>query len=191
MPRTARASVGGLCYHVINRGNARADVFRKPEDYAAFRELLQKGADRVRMRVLAYCVMPNHFHLAVWPRGESDLSQFMQWLLTSHVRRYHRHYQSRKKWGHSTFSGLTGFEGGAGRMLACCWPAPGTRCWRGLYSGSRRAIQGRQPEFGAALVTVEERRSVPDMMQNQDGRTWRIMASITGLVFSVEITMAG
>ncbi|MGH7254210.1 MAG: REP-associated tyrosine transposase [Nitrospirales bacterium] len=94
MPRTARASVGGLCYHVINRGNARADVFRKSEDYAAFRELVREAADRVRMRVLAYCLMPNHFHLTLWPRGEGDLSRFMQWLLTAHVRRYHRHYQS-------------------------------------------------------------------------------------------------
>ena len=46
MPRTARAAVGGLCYHVINRGNARGEVFHKPEDYAAFCRLLQEAADR-------------------------------------------------------------------------------------------------------------------------------------------------
>ena len=48
----------------------------------------------MRMRVLAYCLMPNHFHLALWPRHDGDLSRFMQWLLTAHVRRYHRHYRS-------------------------------------------------------------------------------------------------
>ena len=94
MPRTARAAVGGLCYHVINRGNARGEVFHKPEDYASFCRLLQEAADRVRMRVVAYCLMPNHFHLALWPRQDGDLSRFMQWLLTAHVRRYHRHYRS-------------------------------------------------------------------------------------------------
>lgn len=94
MPRTARALVGGFCYHGINRGNARAAVFRKPEDDAAFRDLLQEAAARARMRVLAYCLMPNHFHLALWPRADGALSLFMQWLLTAHVRRYHRHYQS-------------------------------------------------------------------------------------------------
>jgi putative transposase len=94
MPRTARAAVGGLCYHVINRGNARGEVFHKPEDYASFCRLVQEAADRVRMRVLAYCLMPNHFHLALWPRQDGDLSRFMQWLLTAHVRRYHRHYRS-------------------------------------------------------------------------------------------------
>jgi putative transposase len=63
MPRTARASVGGLCYHVINRGNARADVFRKPADYAAFLQLLRLATTRVPGRILAYCLMGNHFHL--------------------------------------------------------------------------------------------------------------------------------
>ena len=64
MPRTARASVGEICYHVINLGNARQEVFLKNGDYQAFIELIGRASDRVRMRVLAYCVMPNHFHLA-------------------------------------------------------------------------------------------------------------------------------
>jgi putative transposase len=38
--------------------------------------------------------MPNHFHLAAWPRGDGDLSRWMHWLLTTHVRRYRRHYRS-------------------------------------------------------------------------------------------------
>lgn len=38
--------------------------------------------------------MPNHFHLVAWPRLDGDLSRWMQWLMTSHVRRYHRHYDS-------------------------------------------------------------------------------------------------
>jgi hypothetical protein len=46
------------------------------------------------MRLLAYCLLPNHFHLALWPRGDGDLSDYMGWLLTAHVRRYHKHYHS-------------------------------------------------------------------------------------------------
>ncbi|MEW6110434.1 MAG: transposase [Nitrospirota bacterium] len=38
--------------------------------------------------------MPNHFHIAVMPEKGEDLSRWMQWLMTSHVRRYHRHYGS-------------------------------------------------------------------------------------------------
>lgn len=94
MPRTARASVGGVCYHVINRGNGQAAVFHKAGDYHAFVRLLHASRQRVPMRVLAYCVMSNHFHAAVWPQADGDLSRWMQWLLTTHVRRYHEHYHT-------------------------------------------------------------------------------------------------
>lgn len=90
MPRTARASLGGVCYHVLNRGNGRMRVFHQDEDYAEFLELLRLANERIRMRLLTACLMPNHFHLVVWPREDGDLSRWMQWLLTSHVRRYHR-----------------------------------------------------------------------------------------------------
>ena len=94
MPRTARATPGGSVYHVLNRGNARRTVFHKDGDYAAFRRLLREAQERTPVRLLAYCLMPNHFHLAVRPAGDRDLSRFMQWLLTANVRRYHRHYHS-------------------------------------------------------------------------------------------------
>ena len=92
MPRTARASVGGVCYHVLNRGNGRAKVFRKEGDFAAFLDLIAEANERLPLRLLGYVLMPNHFHLVLWPHGDGDLSRWMQWLLTSHVRRYHRHY---------------------------------------------------------------------------------------------------
>jgi putative transposase len=94
MPRTARASQGGYCYHVVNRGNGRRTVFHKDGDYSAFEKLLRDAHERVPMRVLAYCLMPNHFHLALWPHEDGDLSRYMGWLLTAHVRRYHQHYHS-------------------------------------------------------------------------------------------------
>jgi len=94
MPRTARASRGGYCYHVINRGNGRAQVFHKDGDYQAFVKLIGDACERLAMRVLGYCLMPNHFHLVLWPHKNGDLSRWMQWLLTAHVRRYHKHYHS-------------------------------------------------------------------------------------------------
>lgn len=90
MPRTARASVGGICYHVLNRGNGRMRVFHGDGDYAAFVDLLAEANRRIPMRILGYMLMPNHFHLVLWPRANGDLSRWMQWLMTSHVRRYHR-----------------------------------------------------------------------------------------------------
>ena len=94
MPRTARASAANLCYHVLNRGNNRASVFHKDGDFDAFVDLLAEAKLRNPIRILAYCVLPNHFHLALWPLGDGDLGRWMHWLLTAHVRRYQRHYHS-------------------------------------------------------------------------------------------------
>ena len=94
MPRTARASAADYCYHVLNRGNGRAEVFHKPEDYYAFAEAIAQASARLPMRVLGYCLMPNHFHLVLQPWGDGDLGRWMQWLLTTQVRRYRRHYGS-------------------------------------------------------------------------------------------------
>jgi putative transposase len=77
---------------VLNRGNARSEVFHDADDYAAFVELMVAACERVAMRIVSWCLMPNHFHLVVWPRADGDLARWMQWLMTSHVRRYHRRY---------------------------------------------------------------------------------------------------
>ena len=46
------------------------------------------------MRLLAYCIMPNHWHLVVWPRRDGDLSRFMNWLTLTHTQRWHQHRHS-------------------------------------------------------------------------------------------------
>ena len=94
MPRIPRGQQGGYAYHIINRGNARATVFHKPQDYEAFVSLLAEAKKRHQVKLFGFCLMPNHFHLVLEPAHQTALSQFMQWLLTSHVRRYHKHYGS-------------------------------------------------------------------------------------------------
>ena len=83
-----------MCYHVINRGNGRADVFHKDGDFQAFVDLIGLSCQRLPLEVFGYCLMSNHFHLVVRSADDGDLLRWMQWLLTSHVRRYHRHYRS-------------------------------------------------------------------------------------------------
>ena len=94
MPRTARASVGGLWYHVLNRGNRREAVFHKPGDYDSFVEAIIDARARLPLDILGYCLMPNHFHLVIRPHADGDLGRWVQWLLMAHARRYHRHYRT-------------------------------------------------------------------------------------------------
>jgi putative transposase len=69
-------------------------VFHKAEDFAAFVRLFDEAHERCPMRVLAYCLMPNHFHLVLWPHEVGDLSRWMRWVQTTHVRRHHEHYHT-------------------------------------------------------------------------------------------------
>jgi putative transposase len=94
MPRTARAVVGGYCYHLINRGNNRACVFHDPTDYRNFLAVLRRAQQRVRVDILAACLMPNHLHLVVRPQRGEDLARWTHWLFTTHVRRHHKRYET-------------------------------------------------------------------------------------------------
>lgn len=91
MGRPPRDARGGMVYHVLNRANARMKIFEKPEDYQAFEKILQQALERVEMRLLAYCLMPNHWHLVVWPKKDQDLSRFTGWLTLTHTQRWHAH----------------------------------------------------------------------------------------------------
>src|SRR5690242_215643 len=89
MPRMPRATPGGVVYHVLNRANARISMFRNRGEYAAFERALREAHARVPVRLLAYCLMPDHWHLVIWPRKDRELSEFMRWLTVTHTRRWH------------------------------------------------------------------------------------------------------
>lgn len=106
MPRTARVAPGGTAFHVLNRGVGRRRLFSKDADYAAFEGILAKTLETRPMRISAYCLMPNHWHLVLWPERDGDLAAFMQKLTITHARNWqeHRHqvgcghlYQGRYK----------------------------------------------------------------------------------------------
>ncbi|MBI1819543.1 MAG: transposase [Nitrospirae bacterium] len=94
MPRIPRGQIAGYAYHVINRGNGGATLFHKDGDYHAFLNLLVTAKSKHPIKLLAFCLMPNHFHLIIQPPNSEALSAFMQWWLTAHVRRYHQHHKT-------------------------------------------------------------------------------------------------
>src|SRR4051794_5064546 len=95
MPRRTRTCPGGLAYHVMNRSaGGRRTIIDDAGDYAAFERVLAEAVLRFAMRLCAYVLMPNHFHLVLWPRGDDELSPFMQWLTMTHTQRWHAHRHS-------------------------------------------------------------------------------------------------
>jgi REP-associated tyrosine transposase len=92
MPRSRRVSPDGFVQHVVNRGDHRETIFHKPSDFRAFLAVIAEAAYRIPIRILAYCIMRNHFHLVLWPYEGKDLPVFMQQLMNTHINRYLRHY---------------------------------------------------------------------------------------------------
>ena len=81
-------------------------LFSKDEDFLAFERVVEESLRTRRMRLCAYCLMPNHWHFVVWPERDGDLPAFMQQVTNTHVKRWkeHRHeigyghlYQGRYK----------------------------------------------------------------------------------------------
>jgi putative transposase len=90
MPRSSRRLVDGLPYHVLNRGNRRQAIFSQQGDYEMFLTTLADAVKQIPLAILAYVIMPNHFHLVLWPQRGVEISAFMRWFMNAHVRRYHR-----------------------------------------------------------------------------------------------------
>ena len=76
-------------YHALNRAVGRSTIFETRDDYAAFETVLEAAGRRVEMRLLAFCILPNHGHLVLWPRKDGDLSDYLAWLTNTHTRRWH------------------------------------------------------------------------------------------------------
>jgi putative transposase len=79
---------------VLNRSNGRVRIFHDARDYRSLIDLLAEAQERIPAAVLAACIMPNHIHLVLKPATDDAITRLMHWLLTSHVRRHHRRYDS-------------------------------------------------------------------------------------------------
>lgn len=89
MARRLRLESEGGIYHVLNRGNYRSDIFRSVTTKAAFLKCLGEACGKTGWRVHAWCLMSNHYHLAVeTPRA--NLVEGMRWLQGTFSSRFNR-----------------------------------------------------------------------------------------------------
>ena len=66
-------------------------LFEKPADYEAFERVLSEARERTGVRIAAYCLMPNHWHLLLLPQADGELSEVMRWITVTHTQRWHAH----------------------------------------------------------------------------------------------------
>jgi putative transposase len=92
LPRPLRVELTGGVYHVVARGNERKAIFRDREDRSAYLARLAECSMRFQFRVLAYCLMSNHVHIAL-ERGPIALSRIMLALQSFYVQRFNRRHR--------------------------------------------------------------------------------------------------
>ncbi len=92
MGRSPRVTEPGIAYHVLNRRVMRLPLFQKDNDYLAFERVLDQSLERLDAPdLLAWCLMPNHWHLVVRAGKGTNLSTWMQWVTVTHTHRWHAH----------------------------------------------------------------------------------------------------
>jgi REP element-mobilizing transposase RayT len=92
MARPLRIERPGGRFHVTARGNERKAIYRRDSDRFHFLELLSEATERFAIRIHAYVLMDNHFHLLV-ETPQANLSRAVQWLNVSYSIWFNRRHQ--------------------------------------------------------------------------------------------------
>ena len=94
MPKKPRYFPSGYIFHVMNRAVVRSENFSTDQDYDAFVAVLAEMQLRVPIRILAWCIMPNHWHLVLSPESDQDVSEYMRLVSVTHVQRWHSFHKT-------------------------------------------------------------------------------------------------
>jgi REP element-mobilizing transposase RayT len=90
MPYRRTLFLAGHHYHLYNRGVDRGEVFIAPENYSYLLRLLKKNRDRYAVGMVAYCLLPNHYHLLVSPSQDDNLHLFIKSVFGSYVQGFNK-----------------------------------------------------------------------------------------------------
>lgn len=89
MPRRLRHTLRGAAFHVMNRAVRCARIFKTHGDYRAFLKVVEEGLAKHQVSVIAYCVMPTHWHFVVLCDRVHHVSDWVHWLAGTHASRWH------------------------------------------------------------------------------------------------------
>jgi len=97
MPRGPRILLDNVCYHIINRGNQKQNLFLGESDFEKYLQLLKRYKKKYAFKLFGYCLMPNHIHLILELKRPQSLSKLMQGITQTYTAWFNKKY---KKVGH-------------------------------------------------------------------------------------------
>ncbi|MDD5174084.1 MAG: transposase [Candidatus Omnitrophica bacterium] len=92
MPRSKRMLYDGAVYHIVQRGYNKDKLFKKPQDYRFFKDIIRKYKKRFVFDIYHYCLMSNHIHLLLKVENGNDLPRILQGITQSYSFYYRKAY---------------------------------------------------------------------------------------------------
>ncbi len=92
MPKPRPHYLPGSYYHFYNRSRSRLSIFREPDNYLFVMDKLQRYQREFNLAVIAYCLLPNHYHFLVRQDGEHRASLLPQRIFNSYSKAYNQRY---------------------------------------------------------------------------------------------------
>ena len=91
MSRPLRIEYPGAWYHVMNRGRRSEKIFYDKEDYQLFVALLEETSEMWNIRISAYCLMPNHYHILL-QTPDGNIARSMRHINGVYTQRFNRRH---------------------------------------------------------------------------------------------------
>ena len=92
MARRKTIFVKGEYYHIFNRGANRQQIFLIEENYLFLLRLIKKYVNNTKIAVIAYCLMPNHYHFLLRQDGEISIAKFIQSIFNSYSKAFNKRF---------------------------------------------------------------------------------------------------
>ena len=93
MPQPRPTDISGGYYHFYNRGNHKILIFREPDNYLFLLRNIKKYISDLNLTLIAYCLMPNHYHFLVRQDGDNPAGLLIQRIFNSYFKAYNKRYQ--------------------------------------------------------------------------------------------------
>jgi putative transposase len=93
MPKRRITYIQGGYYHIYNRGAARQPIFREKKNYIYLLQLLKKVAAEVQITVIAYCLLPNHYHWLLRQEGNIPAGKVPTRVFGSYSQAFNNEYE--------------------------------------------------------------------------------------------------
>ena len=92
MPRRSIQFEKGHYYHIYNRGAGRHNLFIEEDNYLYILQRMKKYVEELCLSIIAYCLMPNHYHLLIRQNGDIAVSELPKRLFGGYSRAVQRRY---------------------------------------------------------------------------------------------------